>query len=143
MALSKPSKDIYQKSRHQVRVLKTDLSQLFFLVNILYTFYQISKRATALLPNHYPKLKHYSNISGLDVKSDWPSGYKYYQTWRAFCLRNSSIASGDKSVNRAISGIEKPADSIFRAICRAFSSLPFSSPSPRISWLNLRLFYLI
>ncbi len=49
----KTEKDIYQKSHDQARGLKTDLSQLFLLINILHNSYQVSKRATPLLPNHY------------------------------------------------------------------------------------------
>jgi hypothetical protein len=52
-ARHEPEKDIYQKSHDQARGLRIDLSQLFLLINILYTSYQISKRATALLPNYY------------------------------------------------------------------------------------------
>ncbi|MCA2646284.1 MAG: CRISPR-associated helicase Cas3', partial [Microcystis sp. M069S2] len=49
-------KDIYQKSHDQARGLKTDSSQLFLLINILHNSYQVSKRATPLLPNHYQLL---------------------------------------------------------------------------------------
>ncbi|TRV07547.1 MAG: CRISPR-associated helicase Cas3', partial [Microcystis flos-aquae Mf_QC_C_20070823_S10D] len=40
----------------QARGLKTDSSQLFLLINILHNSYQVSKRATPLLPNHYQLL---------------------------------------------------------------------------------------
>ncbi|TRT77342.1 MAG: CRISPR-associated helicase Cas3' [Microcystis flos-aquae Ma_QC_C_20070823_S18] len=47
---------MYQKSHDQARGLKTDSSQLFLLINILHNSYQVSKRATPLLPNHYQLL---------------------------------------------------------------------------------------